>query len=393
MSTRQNGKRLPLGAFALAALLLGAAIARADEAQCQKQETDGLAAVAASAVIPVEPTSLCYGAADENHSLTKEIRALVDATPPAPGNLSLALQKLASRVQDDELYGAKPARDEYAGLARSAAAGIEGGVGPGTGSVVTAKWHVSAGQTSALPAVNVGRILDDGCGQTPPGATPTPACQKAINESKAWLRVFQLTERTLTQYSAPALNAILQRSTARLAMWHAYRDDGLPQFQWEWLLNSWRLNKADKGRNGRERDKDGQPIGPMKVPTDQIIFLHPGVGLEYRDKPNKASGSDDSKTSPIVYLELIGRNRWSWNESTGQMIGGSGVSIIATYADRNHDTKVGYGLQFHSRLTKNYTLGITRTGDTTSVVFNADLAEFFKDKMAYWKGVEEMSTK
>jgi hypothetical protein len=75
------------------------------------------------------------------------------------------------------------------------------------------------------------------------------------------------------------------------------------------------------------------------------------------------------------------------------MIGGSGISLVATYADRNHDTKVGYGLLFHSRMTKNYTLGITRSGDTTNVVFNADLAEFFKDKMAYWKGVEEMSTK
>ncbi len=392
MSTRQHQKRLLLRAFALATLLLGAAIARADDAPCETGATAGLLENTASVVIP--PNSACYGSAEENHSLTKEIRALVDATPPAPGNLSLALQKLASRVQDDPLYGEQPARDAYAGLARGAAAGIEGGVGPGTGSVVTAQWHVSDGKTFALPTVNVIKILDDACGQAPPGSTPTPACQKAINESKAWLRVFQLTERTLTQYSAPALNAILQRSTARLAMWHAYRDDGLPQFQWEWFLNSSRLNKADKSRNGRERDpKDGQPIGPMKVPTDQIILLHPGVGLEYRDKPNESSGGDDSKTSPIVYLELIGRNRWSWNESTGQMIGGSGVSIIATYADRNHDTKMGYGLLFHSRLTKNYTLGITRTGDTTSVVFNADLAEFFKDKMAYWKGVEEMSTK
>jgi hypothetical protein len=94
-----------------------------------------------------------------------------------------------------------------------------------------------------------------------------------------------------------------------------------------------------------------------------------------------------------VYLEIVGRNRWSWNETTGAMIGGSGVSVVATYADRNHDTKVGYGLLFHSRLTKNYTLGITRSGGTTSVVFNADLAEFFKDKMDYWKGVEEKSTR
>lgn len=374
---------------ATAVLLLAAAVARADDAQCQKTEADGLRDNKASLVIP--QLSSCYGASDESHSLTKEIRALVDKTPPAPENLSLALQKLASRVQDDELYGTQAARDKYAALARNAASGIAGGVGAGNGPVAVTVWNVDGGMAPALPEINVVRILDDSCGTT--AATPTPACQKAIDESKAWLRVFQLTEASLTRYSAPAIDAILQRSTARLAMWHAYRDEGLPQFQWEWFINSWRLNKADQGPNGRARDKDGQPIGPMKVPTDQIIFLHPGVGLEYRNKPNKSSGGDESKTSPIVYLELFGRNRWSWNEKTGEMIGGSGVSLVTTYADRNHDTKMGYGLLFHSRRTKNYMLGITRTGDTTNIVFNADLAEFFKDKMAYWKGVEEMSTK
>jgi hypothetical protein len=382
-----TAKPVRLSALALVTLLLGVSVAQADE--CQDQEAAGLAVVPASSVIPVPPTSRCYGAAGENNALTKEIRRLVDPTPPAPGNLSQALRELASHVRTDGTYGDDAVRERYADLAQRAAAGIESGVGPGNDPVATADWQVNGGRTKALPQIDVLQILNDSCGQTPPGATPTPACQGGINRAKGWLRVFQLTERTLTQYSAPAINALLQRSTTRLAMWHAYRDDGLPQFQWEWLLNSWRHNKSDD----RKRDAAGQPIGPMKVPTDQIIFLHPGVGLEYRDKANRSSGSDDSKTSPLVYLELIGRNRWSWNENTGEMIGGSGISLVATYADRNHDTKVGYGLLFHSRLTKNYTFGITRSGDSTNIVFNADLAEFFKDKMAYWKGVEEIATK
>lgn len=375
-------------AFA-ALLLLICATARADDAACQKSEAEGLAdGLKASEVILQLP--LCYGAQDENHSLTKEIRALVDKTP-TPENLSLALKKLASRVQDDALYGDQSARDHYAQKARAAASDVEKAVGPGNGATVVPVWQMHDNKTLALPEVDVEKTLDASC---PDGANvKADPCLGAINSAKAWLRVFQLTERTLTQYAAPALDALLQRSTTRLAMWHSYRDDALPQFQWEWLLNSWRLNKEDKGPHGRARDKDGQPIGPMNVPTDQWIFLHPGVGLEYRDRPDESSASGESKTAPIVYLEIFGRNRWSWNEKTGEMIGGSGVSLVATYAARDDDTEVGYGLLFHSRRSKAYTLGITRSGDATNIIFNADLAEFFKEKMAYWSSVGEMATK
>jgi hypothetical protein len=43
---------------------------------------------------------------------------------------------------------------------------------------------------------------------------------------------------------------------------------------------------------------------------------------------------------------------------------------------------------FHSRFSRTYTFGITRSGDSTNIVFNVDVAEFFKDKLSYWKGVE-----
>jgi hypothetical protein len=233
-------------------------------------------------------------------------------------------------------------------------------------------------------------LLDQDC---PRGSDTTAGnCAQAIKTAKSWLRATQLANTALSRYAQSFLEAQLARSTARLAMWHSYRDEALPQFQWEWLLNSYRLNKADKDlKKGRPRDSNGQPMGPMNVPTDQIIFLHPGVGLEHRDNPDKqtTAAESESKTQPILYLELIGRNRWSWNENTGQMIGGNGISLVATYADRGDDTKVGYGIMFHSRRTKAYTLGITRSGDATNIIFNADLAEFFKDKLSFWQDIQE----
>ena len=372
-------------------LLLAANLVRADDASCAQQEQEGLSGNPASIVIP-QLASSCYGVPEEKQPLTQEIRALIDKDPTSD-RLATALRTLATRVRTGDLYGSQATRDAFAKSAQEAADDVARNLPSGQGKTSPVVWHVENGAVSAVPGLSITGILDSGC---PAAADPkTKPCQDAIRSAKAWLRVAQLADAALSSYSGSAIDALLARSTHRLAMWHAYRDEALPQFQWEWLLNSWRLTRADRGPNGRARDADNQPIGPMRVPTDQIVFLHPGVGLEYRDKPDKqpaAGTSGESKTAPIVYLELLGRYRWSWDESTGKMIGGSGVSLVATYADRDNDTDVGYGLLFHSRRTKAYTLGITRSGNATNIIFNADLAEFFKDKLSYWKGVESTAT-
>jgi hypothetical protein len=123
------------------------------------------------------------------------------------------------------------------------------------------------------------------------------------------------------------------------------------------------------------------------VPTDQIIFLHPGVGVEWRDAVKSGA-----KTQAAVYLELVGINRWSWDDDTANMTGGSGVSIVTTYAKRDNATKVGYGLMFHFKSAKPLALAITKSGGDTSIVLNVDLAEFVKDKMGYWKKIDEVAT-
>lgn len=63
--------------------------------------------------------------------------------------------------------------------------------------------------------------------------------------------------------------------------------------------------------------------------------------------------------------------------------------IVSTYAKRDNQTKVGYGLMLHFRSAKPLALAITKSGGDTSIVLNVDLAEFVKDKMTYWQGVEK----
>ncbi len=382
---------LPVICSALALALL-ATTARADDAACASQEAAGLRDNPASIVIPqLAPT--CYGVSEEKQPLTQQVRALIDKDPTFE-RLAGALRTLATHVGASSVYGAQAQRDAFVARANAAAEDVARQLPAGQADASPLFWQIENGRVMAVPGLDIVSALNAACPSA--ASSGAAACKTAIDSAKAWFRAVQLVDTTLSIYSKPGIQELLTRSTNRLAMWHAYRDEGLPQFQWEWLVNSWRLNKSDKGPDGRARDAAGQPIGPMKVPTDQIIVLHPGVGLEYRESPDEqptSGNSVDSHTAPIVYLELLGRYRWSWNETSGKMIGGSGVSIITTYADRDNDTQVGYGLLFHSRFTKSYKLGITRSGDTTNLIFNIDLADFFKDKLSYWKDVEEEATK
>jgi hypothetical protein len=391
LTFKRNGscRRVFASCILACSLVQAAAVARADDAVCAQQEQQAIVRdkVPAAVVIP-QLASSSYGVAEEKHPLTLEIRAFIDKDA-SPARLATALRTLAMRVKDGALYGPQDLREAFAANAQAAAADVAREVPSGKGSTSPIPWQIEEGRVRAVPNLNLIGVLNSAC---PAGSDPAgDNCQNGIKTAKAWLRAAQLADAALSRYTQAFLDALLARSTQRLAMWHAYRDEALPQYPWEWLINSYRLNKGDKGPKGRERDANGQPIGPMNVPTDQIIFLHPGVGLEYRDRSDKepaAGTTADSKTAPIVYLEFLGRYRWSWDATTGKMIGGNGISLVGTYADRENDTEVGYGLMFHSRQTKTYTLGITRSGDTTNVIFNADLAEFFKDKLSYWRGVE-----
>src|SRR5262249_11216603 len=155
--------------------------------------------------------------------------------------------------------------------------------------------------------------------------------------------------------------------------------EALPQYPWEWVLNSWYIGWQDK----RGRDA----AGPRPPPTSELVFLHPGVGVEWRD-----GIKNGSKAQPSVYLEGAGFYRWDWAESTGAMEGAKGISVIASYTQRDKETKVAYGLLFHWRKSSQlrpFSLAVTKASGNTSILLNVDLAEYFKDKLGYFQAAEE----
>ncbi len=364
------------GGYAIFLALAACSVAaRADDASCAQQEQAGLQSLSAANVygqIGID----CYGVDGENNPTTTEVRAVLHKKNLAAADIAAALRLISQRVSEHpEVYQPDAARTQFVAAVSAAAARVDAVDSPGTTAVAPVRWQFASAlrPPAAVSALDVGTSLDASCTDK-----SSAGCKDAMTKAKAWIRVTVLTESALQAYSASYVASLAAESALRLSRWHAYRDDGLPQFQWEWLLNSWRLTHKET----RPLDQNGQPEGPRAVPTDQIILLHPGIGVEWRDAV--ASGS---KTQAAVYLELLGINRWSWKDDTADMGNAVGISAVATYAKRDQATSVGYGLMFHFRSVKPLALAITKSGGDTSIVLNIDLAEYVKDKMDYWSGV------
>jgi len=269
------------------------------------------------------------------------------------------------------------AKDEAHDQLQKTVNAVVAAVSPGNSPVSATEWDYSiAGDLQAVRKVK----LDDDLREKCAASASVNLCSDARKSANAWLRVAALTKLALGEYSKKYLDAVKELSDRRLKMWHAYRDDALPQFPWEYALNSHVMR-----RNDTRRIVDGNPQGYETIPTSQLIFLHPGASLEWRDAKQNTS---DSHVKPALYVELFGINHWSFDDSTGEISGEKGISLMVSYANRQGRTSTGYGVMFHTRMTKQFSLGITRAGGEMVYLVNVDLAEYFKKNLSYWKDIQ-----
>jgi hypothetical protein len=205
-------------------------------------------------------------------------------------------------------------------------------------------------------------------------------CKASINAARDLARILALTEGTFTLSRIESFNKLYAQEKLRLARWYAYRDNALPQFWWEWGLNSIFLERGKEERI----EIDGVKQGRIPIPDSQLIFLHPGIGLQYTSvnefRNNQPGNNPNSTVDPTLYVEVIGYNRWRWAEGTADMEDAMGVSIIGVLADRAEIDDFSYGLMFHYQ--NRYAISVTRDGDgNTGIMLNVDLSNLIRDKI------------
>ncbi|MDX2507902.1 MAG: hypothetical protein QNL62_26000 [Gammaproteobacteria bacterium] len=240
----------------------------------------------------------------------------------------------------------------------------------------TGHWQLSGdnGTLLALPLVTLKQDLDKVCKNHSQGIDKNK-CDKVVAYAEELLRMIYVVESAMQYYGHPVIEALSKRYTLRKKMWDAYRDNALPQYWWEWGINSWRLSRSDD----RLRDAKGQPMGPMEIPNDQIILLHPAFGIERLE-----SIDGFSTTDPTIIIEFLGYNRWRWNRATGEMQNGLGFSVIGSYADRSKVDDFSYGILVHFQ--NKYSIAVTRSSeDDTGILLTVDLATLFREKSDAFK--------
>jgi hypothetical protein len=194
------------------------------------------------------------------------------------------------------------------------------------------------------------------------------ACRSALERGRELMLHWKTAESLGALASDATIAEIGRQIAAKDELWNRYLYDSKPMLPLDFVLTDWLTGGWSKS--------DQYPDGFREPPKTQWFLAHPSVGAEY------ASAVDDGQQlKPILYLEIIGANRWNerdrWIDLPGLRYF-SGLSLIVSYADREGVEDTGYGALF--TFDNVYSVGITRYGSETGVLLSLDLANLFREK-------------
>jgi hypothetical protein len=213
--------------------------------------------------------------------------------------------------------------------------------------------------------VNLGKVLDIEC------AASAERCTGALRASGEVL----LHTAMARNIAFHLLSDLRQEAGDYIDMldkrWEKYFDTSRFQYPWELVINDWRFSTGGKA-------------GFVSPPEDQLVVLHPSVGVRY-------NGKGQQNFEPQFLMEVLGYQRWRWDgaEQKGLM----GGSFILAWSNQQNERKTGWGAMMH--MPKNYSIGIIRQtingSNAVSFVLSADLGKLFEDKPALKKALQHLA--
>ena len=222
------------------------------------------------------------------------------------------------------------------------------------------RWVVENGNDlipadSATYRVNLHRDLQYGerCKQV-------EGCNAAYQEAADALRLANLIHRVFLYQYQPYLSKTRGRLQTLAIYWDDYFNKARSQYPWELAVNDLRYNPPV--------DKFVEP------PRDQIILLHPGLGVEY------VQDAEVNRFQPVLVVELIGYNFWRWTDrGMGTSLGASAVMNLSDHP--GYDT-LSWGGVIH--INQQYSFGVTHStgpsGGATRVFMSMNVADLVPSK-------------
>lgn len=208
-------------------------------------------------------------------------------------------------------------------------------------------WQLADKNAGILPGVDLLHFDISKCAANPPvfDKCETYASRKDL------LRVLNVGY-LLGQYIVhDEFIASLNRAKFRDVQWTEYHEEALFQWPWELAINGNRMKKSSAELC--KKDASGMQMGFCTVPSEQVIFLHPDVALQW------VSGAENSsELHGAAYLELVGKYSWTW-DAEGRISKPRGWSVIALYSNLSGESEVGYGLMYHGKRASTFALTVT----------------------------------
>lgn len=220
--------------------------------------------------------------------------------------------------------------------------------------------------------IRLGDILAAACGEP----LRADSCNAALAGSGAAVFHSALFQTVVSWFQKEGREAAVAHIDMLDKRWQTYFDSSRVQFPWELALNSALFDRELQ----RRRTDRNNPQGPGLAgpPSDQVIFLHPSVGL-------RAGNSADRKLDQVIVLELAGYYRWTWRGANADSLAGG--SLIATWANSGTEQRKGYGFMVH--MPKNYSIGLVQERGNgpkrVALVVSIDLGKLIQDPAAQKK--------
>jgi hypothetical protein len=312
----------------------------------------------------IERQQQCFGEENDREPLTERILKIQACDAREPDKLLQLRQALLGAIGALETesaalgQGGSPQWQSLAAALQSEVSRTRAPVSSGDGLPPAVLWewrnHRAVEREPNVFAVDYAPLVTASC-----TTTSSAPCADAMSRTVRVNRVVNLTNRVLRCAGQARLKEAGAALTKLDAAWNHYFFDTRSQFVWELAVNSWRFNASDNIL--------------AAPPADQIIFLHPGVALEY---VGSDAGREDAYDA-IVLAEVIGYNRISWGthaDGSASRIPPLGGSIVATYTPDNLGERVGYGVLIH--VNHVFSFGFSRRdtgeGDETTYLLSAD---------------------